>query len=313
MKETRYVRFDWAIKRLLRHKADFVVVEGFLSSLLDEPVKIVKALESEGNRESADDKTNRVDVLVVDAKGRKIIIEIQNDFQAGFFHRMLYGTSKLVTEYLSQGDEYGQIGKVYSVNIVYFPLGEGKDYVYRGRTEFRGIHTHDTLGLNAEQRAAFGREEAGELYPEYFILRVNQFDKVAKTPLDQWVHFLKTEEIPERFAAPGLAEARERLVESKLAPEDRAAYDRAVHYRRIEDDEIKTAFVRGRMQGAEEGRAEGEAKGRVEGEARGRIEGEANAKRAVARGMLGLGLSIEQVSAVTKLPEDELARLKEAK
>jgi hypothetical protein len=33
-----YIRFDWAIKRLLRNKADFVVVNGFISSLLGEPV-----------------------------------------------------------------------------------------------------------------------------------------------------------------------------------------------------------------------------------------------------------------------------------
>ena len=29
--QDRYVRFDWAIKRLLRQKANFVVLEGFLT------------------------------------------------------------------------------------------------------------------------------------------------------------------------------------------------------------------------------------------------------------------------------------------
>ncbi|MDR2850022.1 MAG: Rpn family recombination-promoting nuclease/putative transposase, partial [Verrucomicrobiota bacterium] len=212
MRETLYIRFDWAIKRLLRHKADFVVVEGFLSSLLGYSVTITDVLESESNRDAADDKANCVDVLVKDEKGVKILIEIQNEFERDFFQRMLYGTSKLVTQYLTRGGEYGQIGKIYSVNIVYFSLGDGQDYVYRGRTDFRGIHTHDTLKLSARQRAVFLGEEAGDVFPEYFVLRVNDFDQAAVTPLDEWIRFLKTEEIPEGSKAPGLAEARERLI-----------------------------------------------------------------------------------------------------
>ena len=33
----RYIRFDWAVKRLLRNKANFGVLEGFLTVLLGEP------------------------------------------------------------------------------------------------------------------------------------------------------------------------------------------------------------------------------------------------------------------------------------
>ncbi|MFO7145140.1 hypothetical protein B9T16_28730 [Arthrospira sp. PCC 8006] len=58
-----YVSFDWAIKRLLRKKADFTVLEGFLSVLLKKEVKVESLLESESNREAADDKMVVVDVL----------------------------------------------------------------------------------------------------------------------------------------------------------------------------------------------------------------------------------------------------------
>ncbi|MDR2849630.1 MAG: Rpn family recombination-promoting nuclease/putative transposase, partial [Verrucomicrobiota bacterium] len=106
-----------------------------------------------------------------------------------------------------------------------------------GRTDFRGIHTHDTLKLSARQRAVFLGEEAGAVFPEYFVLRVNDFDQAAVTPLDEWIRFLKTEEIPEGSKAPGLAVARERLIEARLTPEERLAYERAVHYRRIKQAE----------------------------------------------------------------------------
>ena len=57
-----YIRFDWAIKRLLRQKANFGVLEGFLSVLLDEKVEIIELLESESNQLAIDDKFNRVDI-----------------------------------------------------------------------------------------------------------------------------------------------------------------------------------------------------------------------------------------------------------
>lgn len=44
-----YIRFDWAMKRLLRNKANYAVLEGLLTTLLEEKVTIHKLLESESN------------------------------------------------------------------------------------------------------------------------------------------------------------------------------------------------------------------------------------------------------------------------
>jgi hypothetical protein len=68
------VSFDWAIKRLLRNKANYEVVEGFLSELLEQPVRITGISESESNRTYPDDKSNHVDAVVEDAKGEIILI-----------------------------------------------------------------------------------------------------------------------------------------------------------------------------------------------------------------------------------------------
>ena len=281
MQNTRYIRFDWAIKRLLRHKADFVVVEGFLSSLLGRPVEILDVLESEGNQEAADDKYNRVDMLVRDGDGSKVIIEIQNNYEADFFHRMLYGASKAVTQYIKITNRFGVIGKVYSVNIVYFSLGVGRDYVYHGTTEFRGIHWNDVLALDERQRGAFGGVVPADIFPEYFILRVEDFDSVAKTPLDEWIYFLKTEQIPEGAAAPGLREARAALSEALMTDRERAAYEQHYNNLRVANAEIWSADLKGRM----EGRAEGRAEGLAEGEAKLQAEREARVLRLASKGM----------------------------
>ena len=182
-----YIRFDWAMKRLLRNKANFGVLEGLLTTLLDEKITISQLLESESNQEDEFDKYNRVDLLALDSKGELILIEVQNNNEYAYFQRMLFGVSKLVTEYINRGEGYENVRKVYSVNIVYFSLGHGKDIVYHGKTEFRGIHENDILELTPFQRQTFKVDAVSQLYPEYYILKVNDFNKVAKTPLEEWI------------------------------------------------------------------------------------------------------------------------------
>ena len=121
----KLIRFDWAIKRLLRNKANFVVLEGFLSELLFDNIKIEKILESESNQETEEDKYNRVDILTQNSKNELIIIEIQSSYEIDYFHRMAYGVSKSISENLKLGQQYSEIKKVISINIVYFDLGQG--------------------------------------------------------------------------------------------------------------------------------------------------------------------------------------------
>ena len=115
-----YIRYDWAMKRLLRNKANFSVLEGLLTTLLGEKITIRELLESECNQEEEFDKYNRVDMLAVNSRGELILIEVQNNNEYAYFQRMLFGTSKLVTQYINRGESYEKVRKVYSVNIVYF-------------------------------------------------------------------------------------------------------------------------------------------------------------------------------------------------
>jgi len=145
MKFQSLIRFDWAMKTLLRDKANFDVLEGFLTALLNEPIKIEELLESESNPEDGSDKFNRVDLLVRDSAGRRVIVEIQNQREADYLERLLYGSARVVVDSLKLGTEYRDVVKVISVSILYFNLGSGDDYVYYGTTEFRGLHTGHPL------------------------------------------------------------------------------------------------------------------------------------------------------------------------
>ena len=72
----KYIRFDWAVKRMLRDKANFAVLEGLITVLTGEKVTIAEILESEGNQESAVDKFNRVDIKAKNEHGDIIIVEV---------------------------------------------------------------------------------------------------------------------------------------------------------------------------------------------------------------------------------------------
>ncbi|MBM6962196.1 PD-(D/E)XK nuclease family transposase, partial [Bacteroides caecigallinarum] len=85
-----YIRFDWAMKRLLRDKANFQVLEGLLTTLLNEKITIKNLLESESNQEEEYDKYNRVDMLAENSKGNLILIEVQNNNEYAYFQRMLF-------------------------------------------------------------------------------------------------------------------------------------------------------------------------------------------------------------------------------
>ena len=277
-----YIRFDWAMKRLLRDKSNYVVLEGFLSTLLEDDLHICRFLESESNQQDADDKFNRADMLVEDSKGRLLIIEVQNNRELDYFHRMLYGVSKTISEYINLGDDYEKVRKLYSINIVYFDLGQGKDYVYHGKTIFRGLHNpDDVLQLSVRQRELFVGKDAGDIFPEYYVLRVNDFDTVAKTPLDEWIQFLKTGRIEEDATAKGLPEAREKLRVDCLPPADRQAYKRDMEALRYQRSVIKTGWYEGRAEGILE----------------------------TARNLKKLGMDATLIAQATGLSADEIAAL----
>lgn len=280
-----YISFDWALKRLLRDKANFDVLEGFISTLLKTGIKIHKILESEGNKEHEDSKYNRVDLLAENTQGELLLIEVQGEPEFAYFQRMLFGTSKLVTEYIESGQNYDNIKKVYSINIVYFNLGQGQDVIYHGKTEFRGIHNNELLELSPFQKQKFKVDSVFQLYPEYYILKVNDFNKWSRTPLDQWLYFLSTSDIPDDADAPGLPEAREKLEIIKMNREDRRAYDNYLMDRAILKNTMITA--------AGEGEIEGKQKGLIQ----------------VASNMKKAGEPIEKIMSYTGLSKEDVEKI----
>lgn len=279
----RYIRFDWAIKRLLQQKANFGVLEGFLTVFLGEKITIVELLESEGNQLSEDDKFNWVDIKALNDKGEIIIVEIQNTRELYYLERILYGVAKAITEHISLGESYYKVKKIYSISVLYFDIGRGEDFLYHGQNHFIGVHTKDQLVINTKERNAIVSRLPSEIFPEYILIRVNEFDKVAVTPLEEWMNYLKDGTIRPDTMAPGLGEAREKLKYYSMTPEDRHAYDEHLNAVMIQNDVLDSAKLEGRMEGLAEGEAEGKAEANLE-----------NAKK-----MKAMGIDLEMIRQIT--------------
>ncbi|MCL3852385.1 Rpn family recombination-promoting nuclease/putative transposase [Parabacteroides sp. GYB001] len=288
-----YIRFDWAIKRLLRQKANFGVLEGLLTVLLDEKVEIIELLESEGNQQSFDDKFNRVDIKAKNSKGEIIIVEVQNTRELAFLERILYGVAKAITEHISLGTSYYEVKKIYSVNILYFDIGKGNDYLYHGQNIFTGVHTGDRLEVSVKEKDALVHKLPAEIFPEYFLIRVNEFNQVAVTPLEEWIAYLKDGTIRPDTTAPGLKEAREKLIYHNMSDAERRAYDNHLSEIMIQNDTLEGTRLEGRQEGFAEGRQEGELLKQKE----------------IATDMKQLGLDIQLISQATGLTAEEIAKL----
>ncbi|MEA3443486.1 MAG: Rpn family recombination-promoting nuclease/putative transposase [Bacteroidota bacterium] len=244
----KHIRFDWAMKRLLRQKSNFGILEGFLSELLMQDIIILEILDSESNKLREDDKYNRVDILVKSTKDELMLVEVQNEKQHDYFHRMNYGQAKLISEHIDGGDSYEKIKKVFSINIVYFELGQGKDYIYTGTTQFKGVHNKDTLNLSSSQKKKYQNiKKVSDIFATYYIIKVNNFDDKALNTLDEWIYFLKNSEIKDEFKAKGLPEAKEKMRTDNLNKSDKYDYDAYVKEQRIKEAEITTAVFDARV------------------------------------------------------------------
>ncbi|MDR2581921.1 MAG: hypothetical protein LBC75_00390, partial [Fibromonadaceae bacterium] len=87
------------------------------------------------------------------------------------------------------------------------------------------MHTKEELKLAADKKDFYGTECIGDIYPEYYLIEVNKFDKTIRNRFDEWIYFLKTDEVKKEFTAKGLAEAKEKLDFLKLPLEEQAKYD----------------------------------------------------------------------------------------
>ncbi|MDI9357210.1 MAG: Rpn family recombination-promoting nuclease/putative transposase [Chitinophagaceae bacterium] len=258
MKAKRLIRFDWAMKTLLRDKANFDILEGFLSALLeDDEIKILSLLESEMNQVDENDKFTRVDLLVEDSSHRKIYIEIQNTREIDFLESLLYASSKIIVNHQKLGEDFSNISKVISISILYFNLGEGSDYLYKGITEFKGINNGERLVIRKKAEIPeslspkYSLKEKN-IFPEYYLITVDRYKGVIQKKIDEWIYIFKNSEVAEGSTSKNIDKVEQKLAEINMTEIERKRYEKNI----INWVRDKDAFRTARIDGREEGKIE---------------------------------------------------------
>ncbi len=258
MSSRKLIRFDWAIKYVLRNKANFDVLDAFLSNLLLEDITVEEIIESESNQEAENRKFNRVDLKCKDSKNQQIIIEIQNQREADYLQRLLWGTSKAVVDSLELGRPYRGVVKVISISILYHTMRldekENTDFIYYGTTELVGMHTkkplilHEAVSKGEKQFQVTGKD----VFPEYYMIYVEKFNDMINDAIDEWVYFFKHGKIQDDFKSPGILLAAKKLDYLMMNEKDRCAYDDYLAYLGQELGILDTAREEGIKEGREE-------------------------------------------------------------
>ena len=294
----KLISFDWAIKNILRSKANFAILEGFLSELLYTDISILEILESESNQEERGYKFNQVDLKVKDSADNLYLIEVHYSSNFAYVQRFLQAGSKEINKRLPKDEDYSAISKVISVNILHFDLG-GDDYIYHGSTNFIGLHSHEELYLSAEKKRLHNSQHASGLYPESYLIELPKFNDIVRNTLDEWIYFLKNQEIKANFSAKGLLAAKETLNVLRLSDSEWRAYD--YYHMQLHDEAsmFESTYVVGKMDGRAQGLAEAladsPAESRVKGRARGLYEG----KRQTIVPAYQSGVAIEAIANFT--------------
>ena len=152
---------------------------------------------------------------------------------------------------------------------------------------------NDTLQITAKERDTIHMKAPEEVFPEYYLIRVNAFNKIAENHLDEWIKYLKDGEIDENTTAPGLQEAKRKLEYMSMSKSEKLAYDEHLNAIMIQNDVIGTARIEGLAEGRAEGRAEGMRKSQLD----------------IASKMKANGMTLEMIVQCTGLSAEEIEKL----
>lgn len=288
-----YIRFDWAMRNILQFSSNYAILEGLFSTVLNQSVKIFNIFRNVKGNEEEFDNPFRIDVLAVNDQKEIILIELQHHNERAYFDKIIFGTSNFITKCVNSSGLYPFVRHIHCINVVHFPLMASKEKVFRGKKNLKSPGTQELLTHVPFIRQSFDVSEEFYLHPEFHVLCVHGFDEWTDNPLEQWIYYLNTGNIPDSASALGLTEAKEYLKMDWFNEEEMKSY-----YRHLDD----LAILRDNI---DTGRAEGRAEGLMEG----RAEGEAKAKLETARNMKAMGLSLEIIRQATGLSGEEIEKL----
>ena len=297
------IRYDWAIKALLRDKGDFSVLEDMLKAILNRPITIVELLESESNQNSPESKQTRVDILAREADGSLITIEVHNVYKYWNMHRMAYYAANLLTDSIGRGQQYDEIRKIISITFFYYTIDDTDEYSFVGETKLVGTHTGEELELPKTESDKTGAKKFSDICPTFYLFSLGNYINKWEDLKDQWLYLLKYDDVPQDKpnVLPEVVDARDKVHEILAQAKYKAGHD--AYIKQVVEEKLRDATY------YNEGLVKGEKIGIEKGKAEGLQEGELKGKLIAAKAMIAGGMSVARVAAMLELSEADIKDL----
>ena len=305
--EERYISLltDFGFKRIFGSDINKDLLIDFLNSLFngEQVVKNVTYLNSEHVGDVYAERKAIFDVYCENEHGEKFIVEMQNAYQTYFKDRSLYYATFPIREQAPKGDNWNfKLQHVYVVALLNYDMNE---------EAFSHESINHDVGLLDKQTHKVFNNKLTFKYVE--IARFNKDINELETNFDKWLYVLRNLSRLDNQPTYLRNEVFNRLFsQAEIARFDKKelkAYEDSLKAYRDIKNSLDTAKEEGRAEGRAEGLAEGRAEGLAEGRAEGHAEGASEKALAVARELLAMNMSIDNIKKVTGLTDDEIHNL----
>ena len=323
--DERYVNFytDFAFKKLFGTEVNKDLLISFLNSMFDgkEVIRDLTYLNSEQLGTGELDRKAVFDVYCENEKGEKFLVEMQKAEQQFFKDRSVFYSTFPIRDQAVRGNSWDyNLKTVYTIGILNFCFDD---------TDPEYFH-HEVKLIDTKTGKVFFDKLV------YVYLEMPKFTKTETeltTLFDKWLYAIR--HLATLFERPAALQEKvfQRLFEvaeiAKFNRQERLGYEESLKIYRdwysimttAEKKGLDRGFERGLKKGLERGMAEGLEKGMAEGREKGIAEGmekgiaegmekgRIEEKRTIARSLLNIGMTAEQISATTGLTEEEIKDL----
>ena len=288
---------DLTFKKIFGEHKDLLI--SLLNALLpladDEQIESVEEyLSPELVPDTYVGKNSIVDVRCRDVKNRQFIVEMQMLWTEAFKQRVLFNASKAFVRQLDKKRKYELLQPVCSLNLV------NEIFIKEYPDEF--IHNYNVVHELHSNEIIDGLHFTFVELPKFQAHSIKE-KKMAVL----WLRFLTeiyehTKEVPQELLDnPETSKALKTVEESAMSKDELLAYEDFWDKLGAE----RLLFVDSNRRSMEEGREEGRKEGREEGRKEGVKEGRAD----VARNLLSIGMTLEDIAKVTGLEIQDIEQL----
>lgn len=285
-------RIDIAFKKIFGVEENKDLLISLINAVVDEKDEVadVILLNPYNMKNYPGDKLSILDIKAKGVDGKLFNVEIQITDQADYDKRALYYWGKLYTEQLKDGEAYRNLHKTIGIHILNFIsiVGESKYHnIFRIKEEESGLHHFRDFEIHTIELNKFADNVQEDL---------TDIANKVKTSLDRWVAFLtknnllKSDNLPTSLDDTRIKKALNVLQIMSLSEEEREIYEGKMKWYRDEESMFLKARDEARDEGLREGLREGEKKGKLQ----------------VAKSLLTIGMSKEEIARITGLDVSEL-------